>query len=176
MSNEEELIVEFSKKQARKQMRARFYEELKDRFPSAFPATKEIRPLAVGIREALIDCGYQEDQVGAFLRWYCYRVPYHQAILKETCRVDLEGNPAGEVDEACRTRAQEVLAQIKMFREAKKESRKRQKKVEQEAKARKAEAAMKATPMKSKPELKNQATLNGRSILVLKKNCSREIR
>jgi len=85
---------------------ARVIAMLADRFPqSFFVAERERRPLKTGIfrdiRAALGD-GIDELQLSAALAMYCRAVGYLKHCKEGTPRIDLSGEPAGEVsaDEA----------------------------------------------------------------------------
>lgn len=93
-------------------------ELLKAHFPLCFKDIKEIQPLKIGIKQDLVKhLGTREDIVISdkacmvnSLSYYVNSPAYHKRVMEGVVRVDLEGNPAGQVtgDEAkysldCRT-------------------------------------------------------------------------
>ncbi len=125
------------KKKLKQQAIEELWKHFHDRFPLAFPSLKTPMPLAISIREALRALGYPEDDLATLLRWYCRRYAYLNAITQGTHRVDLEGNPAGEIDDNCRELAEKAKEAIKTRRQAKTEARKQHKLREREAQTRK---------------------------------------
>lgn len=83
---------------------------LKAHYPACFRENKEIKPLKVGIKQDLVKhLSSREDITIAdkacmtsSLTYYVNSVFYHQSVLENVMRIDLEGNPAGQVtvDEA----------------------------------------------------------------------------
>ncbi len=76
---------------------------LAERFPRCFSTGGEVRPLKIGIFQDIIDCAREEmnlskTQLRSALRLYTSSWRYLQSIKEGTCRVDLEGNPSGELD------------------------------------------------------------------------------
>jgi ProP effector len=95
---------------------------LAEQFPRTFVAAKHLphRPLKVGIaadvQERCSDID-RRDLVAA-LAAYTHRIAYLQAIVAGADRIDLAGNPAGEVTAADAEHAVVVLARIMAAREA----------------------------------------------------------
>ena len=85
-------------------------------------------PLAIGIREQILDVAGTEvnaKALGLFLAWWVARSDYLDAIAHGEPRLNLDGSPAGEPDEAQRRqaagevygpRADAVLARIEQRR------------------------------------------------------------
>jgi ProP effector len=107
-------------------------------FPQAFVLEQHLshRPLKVGIDGDLAErCpALDRRERAAVLRLYVSRVMYLQACVAGAARVDLDGNPAGEVTAAEAAFAADKIAEIMAARES-----------------RKAAAAEKPAPSPSKP-------------------------
>ncbi|HVL76745.1 MAG TPA: ProQ/FinO family protein [Noviherbaspirillum sp.] len=97
-----------------------------------FAPFRDNLPLAIGIdkqlKERLPDVDRKTLRIALGLHTNSTR--YLKAMARATQRVDLDGNPAGEVPEAHRTHAEETLRE-RFRKEA--EQRKAQRKVEREA-------------------------------------------
>lgn len=80
-------------------------------FPFAFPAEGVERlPLAIGIhRELAIQFGMSEHDARRFMEVWCDRPRYLAALVIKRFRVDLNGNPVGEVSDEHRQHALAVL-------------------------------------------------------------------
>ena len=88
--------------------------EWRERYPTTFPSDpKQIRPLAVGIHQALIDAGYKPLLVRVALGGYIKRPAYLIAITRSRHRVDLNGNEAGEITDEQRKAASERLKELR---------------------------------------------------------------
>jgi len=85
-------------------------ELLKAHFPACFKENKEIKPLKIGIKQDLakhlsskenIVIGDKACMVNS-LAYYVNSLAYHKSVVVGVARIDLEGQPAGEVtaDEA----------------------------------------------------------------------------
>ena len=96
---------------------------LAEQFPQTFVLEKHLphRPLKVGIaadiRAALPDL--DRRALGVALKVYTHRIVYLQAIVVGADRVDLDGNPAGQVTASEAEYAAAVLAGIMAQRVAK---------------------------------------------------------
>jgi sRNA-binding protein len=69
-------------------------------------------PLAIGVREAIAEAAsdrFAAHQVGWFLRWWCHRPAYREAIARGGQRYLLAGSPAGEITEEQRAAARQQL-------------------------------------------------------------------
>ncbi len=97
-----------------------------------FPAFRDCLPLAIGIDKQLLaripDLDRKTLRIALGLHTHSTR--YLKAMAKATARVDLDGNPAGEVPEAHRTHADETLRE-RFRKEA--EQRKAQRQAQHEA-------------------------------------------
>ena len=96
---------------------------LAEQFPQTFVLEKHLphRPLKVGIaadiRAALPDI--DRLALGVALKVYTHRIVYLQAVVVAADRVDLDGNPAGQVTAAEAGHAIAVLVGIRAQRQAK---------------------------------------------------------
>ena len=91
-------------------------EELINRLIELYPlAFAAIRPpvLKVGIRDELIGAGFDPAAVAMALRRYCGSFAYLRSVMKAPHRVDLEGQPAGEITDNERDFAKERIAAMK---------------------------------------------------------------
>ena len=91
-------------------------------FPQTFVLEKHLphRPLKVGIAaEILARCPVlTRRELGPVLGVYAKRVMYLQSLVAGAIRIDLDGNPAGEVSAADAEHAAATLAEILASREA----------------------------------------------------------
>lgn len=97
-------------------------QELLERLAQAYPAVffplreRRIKALKVGIHKDLIPIikawGYQTAVLKYALGVYTRHLRYQMALLKTPERIDLQGNPAGDITEAQRQIAQEKVAII----------------------------------------------------------------
>jgi sRNA-binding protein len=166
-------MSELSKEKLRIKRNSELRDELRARFPGAFPSSnKDTKVLAIGITESLVTNGYLLEEIKDFLRSYCHRHYYYEAFLTQDFRVDLNGDPTTEITEEQKAMARERLEVI-----AAKQTRKQQsKKLAKEAKAKKA-ALSKSKNDKCKKSDKNNLKKNievinkttGRRVLVLSK-------
>ena len=72
--------------------------DLAARYPDCFD-WRQPRPLKIGIREDLLADGHPRPAIRRALGAYCSRVKYLKALRAGTPRIDLQGQPAGEVTE-----------------------------------------------------------------------------
>lgn len=84
---------------------------LNELFPEAFPMAGERRPaLATGIdKELARRASMSRRQTRLFLRAWTGRERYLEAVLRGGARVNLDGEPAGEITLAHQIHAQERL-------------------------------------------------------------------
>ena len=91
-------------------------------FPQTFVLEKHLphRPLKVGIAaDILARCPVlTRRELGPVLGVYAKRVMYLQSLVAGAIRIDLDGNPAGEVSAADAEHAAAALAEILASREA----------------------------------------------------------
>ncbi|MDR9892373.1 RNA chaperone ProQ [Pseudenterobacter timonensis] len=111
---------------------------LAERFPQCFSAEGEARPLKIGIFQDLVErvegeMNLSKTQLRSALRLYTSSWRYLYGIKPGATRVDLDGNPCGELDE------QHVEHARKQLEEAK--ARVQAQRAEQQAKKREAAAA-----------------------------------
>ncbi len=111
---------------------------LAERFPRCFSAEGEARPLKIGIFQDLVErvegeLNLSKTQLRSALRLYTSSWRYLYGIKPGATRVDLDGNPCGELDE------QHVEHARKQLEEAK--ARVQAQRAEQQAKKREAAAA-----------------------------------
>ena len=112
---------------------------LAERFPHCFSAEGEARPLKIGIFQDLVDrvageMNLSKTQLRSALRLYTSSWRYLYGVKPGATRVDLDGNPCGELDE------QHVEHARKQLEEAK--ARVQAQRAEQQAKKREAAAAV----------------------------------
>lgn len=111
---------------------------LAERFPQCFSAEGEARPLKIGIFQDLVarvegESSLSKTQLRSALRLYTSSWRYLYGIKLGAVRVDLDGNPCGELDE------QHVEHARKQLEEAK--ARVQARRAEQQAKKREAAIA-----------------------------------
>ena len=111
---------------------------LAERFPHCFSAEGEARPLKIGIFQDLVDrvageMNLSKTQLRSALRLYTSSWRYLYGVKPGAIRVDLDGNPCGELEE------QHVEHARKQLEEAK--ARVQAQRAEQQAKKREAAAA-----------------------------------
>lgn len=111
---------------------------LAERFPQCFSAEGEARPLKIGIFQDLVErvegeMNLSKTQLRSALRLYTSSWRYLYGVKLGATRVDLDGNPCGELDE------QHVEHARKQLEEAK--ARVQAQRAEQQAKKREAAAA-----------------------------------
>lgn len=124
-----------------------------ERFPKCFILEGEARPLKIGIFQDLSerlsdDPKVSKTQLRAGLRQYTSSWRYLHGVKPGASRVDLDGNPCGELEEEHIEHAKTTLDESK----AKVAARRKEqaKKVREEAKAKKTARA--ATPPKRRPQ------------------------
>ncbi|WP_436857709.1 RNA chaperone ProQ [Citrobacter tructae] len=111
---------------------------LAERFPQCFSAEGEARPLKIGIFQDLVEriegeMNLSKTQLRSALRLYTSSWRYLYGVKPGATRVDLDGNPCGELDD------QHVEHARKQLEEAK--ARVQAQRAEQQAKKREAAAA-----------------------------------
>jgi Activator of osmoprotectant transporter ProP len=111
---------------------------LAERFPLCFSAEGEARPLKVGIFQDLVErvdgeMNLSKTQLRSALRLYTSSWRYLYGIKAGAVRVDLDGNPCGELDEQHVAHARQQLEEAK--------ARVQAQRAEQQAKKREAAAA-----------------------------------
>ena len=96
---------------------------LAERFPAAFVFDRHLphRPLKIGIyNDVKARCPeLKATECGLGLRWYCSRLLYRQSLVAGAGRIDLDGNPTGEVTAEEEAKAKADIAEIEAKREAK---------------------------------------------------------
>lgn len=71
-------------------------EELKARYPKAF--TQPPTPLSINIHAQLLSAYIgSRTTIKCVLRFWCKQAAYHEAVLRSSYRVDLEGRPADSI-------------------------------------------------------------------------------
>ena len=91
---------------------------LAERFPQCFSAEGEARPLKVGIFQDLVErvegeMNLSKTQLRSALRLYTSSWRYLYGIKAGAVRVDLDGNPCGELDEQHVAHARQQLEEAK---------------------------------------------------------------
>jgi len=93
-------------------------ERLIETYPIAFlPLGKShVQPLKLGIHKELVpiikEWGYEVAVLRYTLGGYTRQLRYQMALLKNSHRIDLQGEPAGEISEVHRQTAQEKVSLI----------------------------------------------------------------
>ena len=90
---------------------------LAERFPHCFSAEGEARPLKIGIFQDLVDrvageMNLSKTQLRSALRLYTSSWRYLYGVKPGATRVDLDGNPCGELDEQHVEHAHQQLPQL----------------------------------------------------------------
>ena len=111
---------------------------LAERFPHCFSAEGEARPLKIGIFQDLVarvegEMSLSKTQLRSALRLYTSSWRYLYGVKPGATRVDLDGNPCGELDEQHVQHARQQLEEAK--------ARVQAQRAEQQAKRREAAAA-----------------------------------
>jgi sRNA-binding protein len=102
------LVTEMSDKVNRS---ARVVAAFGERWPLCFPHERPFVPLKVGIHADIIAAGgFTEADVKRGLAWYVHRSRYISAVIKGGGRIDLDGNIVGQITEAEREHAAQLLA------------------------------------------------------------------
>jgi ProP effector len=91
---------------------------LAERFPQCFSAEGEARPLKIGIFQDLVtrvegEMNLSKTQLRSALRLYTSSWRYLYGIKAGATRVDLDGNPCGELDEQHVSHARQQLEEAK---------------------------------------------------------------
>ena len=131
-------------------------------FPQTFVLEKHLphRPLKVGIAaDILARCPVlTRRELGPVLGVYAKRVMYLQSLVAGAIRIDLDGNPAGEVSAADAEYGAATLAEILASREAKPVAAKRTVRIARQEAAPPAAAAVppaaKVLTLKERPVLR----------------------
>lgn len=114
---------------------------LAERFPRCFSAEGEARPLKIGIFQDLVErvqgeMSLSKTQLRSALRLYTSSWRYLYGIKPGATRVDLDGNPCGELEEQhvehARKQLEEAKARVQAQR-AEKQAKKREANAEGEA-------------------------------------------
>ena len=98
--------------------------QLMEVYPAAFIPFSEriVKPLKLGIHKDLkpivMEWGFEPAALKIALSLYTRALRYQVALLKESHRVDLKGEPAGDISDANRETAR---AQIKVIKEKRKQ-------------------------------------------------------
>ncbi|MBV5311141.1 ProQ/FinO family protein, partial [Chromatium okenii] len=87
-------------------------------YPDCFNLSKP-RPLKVGIRQDLLAAGHDLKTLRCVIGAYCRRRAYLKAMQTGAMRIDLQGQPAGEVTEADAVDARDKLALLKPIKSSK---------------------------------------------------------
>lgn len=104
-------------------------ERLMEAYPLAFrpPGDRSLKPLKLHIHKDLLsvvkDWGFDVPAMKYALGMYTRQLRYQIALLDNPQRVDLQGQPAGEVSEAHRERAREKVELIREKRKQGQEAR-----------------------------------------------------
>ncbi|WP_162062930.1 RNA chaperone ProQ [Vibrio taketomensis] len=127
-------------------------------FPKCFTLEGEAKPLKIGIFQDLADRladdpKVSKTQLRAALRQYTSSWRYLHGVKPGAVRVDLDGNPAGELDEEHVEHAKTALAESK----AKVQARRKEqaKKTREEGKAKTAKPAAKKPQQARRPQAKS---------------------
>ena len=117
-------------------------------FPKCFTLEGEAKPLKIGIFQDLAerltdDPKVSKTQLRAALRQYTSSWRYLHGVKPGAVRVDLDGNPAGELDEEHVEHAKTALAESKAKVQARRKEQAQ--KAREEGKAKAKPAAKKAT-------------------------------
>ena len=131
--------------QARKQRARAAVDALVAAFPAAFDRFDR-KPLKLGIAEDLAARGIAADAVRVALGSYCRSPDYWRRVTAGTPRVDLDGNPAGEVT------AVDAEYAARKLTEAAEQAKLAQVNRDQDAKAQAAAAAKKAAEQAKPPK------------------------
>lgn len=120
---------------------------LAERFPQCFSAEGEARPLKVGIFQDLVErvageMSLSKTQLRSALRLYTSSWRYLYGVKPGAVRVDLDGNPCGELDEQHVAHARQQLEEAK--------ARVQAKRAEQQAKKREAAGESGDTPRRER--------------------------
>ncbi|HBB3520441.1 TPA: RNA chaperone ProQ [Escherichia coli] len=102
---------------------------LAERFPHCFSAEGEARPLKIGIFQDLVDrvageMNLSKTQLRSALRLYTSSWRYLYGVKPGATRVDLDGNPCGELDEQHVEHARKQLEEAKARVQAPRRERK----------------------------------------------------
>jgi ProP effector len=85
---------------------------LMETYPKAF-FKKRRKALKVGIANDLLEqlnsSQVSPEELRAFLWWYTFQNDYLHSVAKDTHRIDLEGNQAGEILERHRVSSRSIL-------------------------------------------------------------------
>ncbi len=126
-----------------------------ERFPKCFILEGEAKPLKIGIFQDLAerlsdDPKVSKTQLRAGLRQYTSSWRYLHGVKPGAIRVDLDGNPCGELEEEHIEHAKTTLEESKLKVAARRKEQ--AKKVREEAKAKAKKTARATTPPKRRPQ------------------------
>jgi sRNA-binding protein len=102
---------------------------LQEKWPRAFPKKySAVKPLARSVTEAIVaGTGWNKDYTYGVLGAWKSRLAYCDAVLRDTIRIDIDGNATNEVvDDTSRTMAEQKRKQVleaRRRREARQASR-----------------------------------------------------
>src|SRR5215213_582247 len=88
---------------------------LQEKWPRAFPKKYSVvKPLARSVREAIVTgTGWNKDYTYGVLAAWKSRIAYCDAVLRESIRIDINGNATDEVvDDASRAMAEQKRKQV----------------------------------------------------------------
>ena len=88
---------------------------LQEKWPRAFPKKYSIvKPLARSVKEAIVaGTGWNKDYTYGVLAAWKARMAYCDAVLRETVRIDIDGNATDEVvDDTSRAQAAQQRQQV----------------------------------------------------------------
>ncbi len=129
---------------------------LAERFPLCFSTEGEARPLKIGIFQDVVErvkdeMGLSKTQLRSALRIYTSSWRYLYGIKAGASRVDLDGNPCGELEEQHVEHARQQLEEAKARVQARRE--------QQQAKRR--EAGEETAPSRARKPVRKPATAEG---------------
>src|SRR4051794_13067937 len=88
---------------------------LQERWPRAFPKKHgAVKPLARSVREAIVaGTGWNKDYTYGVLAAWKSRIAYCDAVLRDSVRIDIDGNATDEVvDDTSRAMAEQKRKQV----------------------------------------------------------------
>lgn len=103
------------KKNPRDQLSRNILQQLSKAYPQAFNL-KVRKPLIVGVKEALLDWANEQaidiKDLSYALGYYVRGASYLRAVLKYDQRVNLQGEPVGEITKEHKVNAKEMLEHL----------------------------------------------------------------
>ncbi len=129
-------------------------------FPKCFTLEGEAKPLKIGIFQDLAERLSEDEKVSktqlrAALRQYTSSWRYLHGVKPGAVRVDLDGNPAGELEEEHVEHAKATLAESKA--KAQERRKEKAKKAREENKGKETKAKKPQQPRRSKPKTNKPA-------------------